>query len=167
MAIPLSIKGTIVEIPSSSQQANWAPGIIAALRALTEAVNAVTGTYDVAPQTQNIDANNSSNDVPITNLAFPLSEVRSATIFYSVYRITEDSGSSDEQEVAEGGMITIVYNASNPVGNKWEITRDYAGDANITFEISDTGAFSFSTTPLTGINHTGIISFRAVAVLND
>ena len=166
MAIPLNIKGSVIEIPSSGQSPNWAPGIIAALKALTEAVNAVTGTYDVAPQTQNIDANNSSNDVPITNLAFPVSEVRSATIFYSVYRKTEDSGPPDGQELSEGGMITIVYNASNPVSNKWEITRDYAGDANISFEVSDTGQFSFSTTPLTGINHTGILSFRAIAVLN-
>jgi hypothetical protein len=167
MAIPLNIKGTVVEIPSSGQSPNWSSGIIAALRALTEAVNAVTGTYDIAPQTQNIDANNSSNDITITNLAFPVSEVRSATIFYSVYRITEDSGPPDGEEVAEGGIITIVYNASNPVSNKWEITRDYAGNADITFEISDTGQFSFSTTALTGINHTGIITYRAIAVLNS
>lgn len=166
MAIPLIIKGTTIEIPSSGQAPNWAPGIIAALRALTDAVNSVTGTYDIAPQTQNIDANNSSNDVPITNLAFPITEVRAATIFYSVYRKTEDSGPPDGEEVAEGGMINIVYNDSNPVSNKWEITRDYAGNARITFEISDIGQFSFSTTALTGINHTGIITFRAIAVLN-
>lgn len=167
MAISLNIKGSIIEIPSSGQAPNWAPGIIAALRALTEAVNAVTGTYDVAPQTQNIDANNSSNDVVITNLAFPISEVRSATIFYSVYRMTEDSGPPDGEELAEGGMLNIVYNESNPVGNKWELTRDFAGDARITFSITDTGQFEFSTTALTGINHTGIISFRAIAVLNS
>jgi hypothetical protein len=167
MAIPLNIKGSVIEIPSSGQSPNWAPGIIAALRALTEAVNAVTGTYDVAPQTQNIDANNSSNDVVITNLAFPISEVRAATIFYSIYRKTEDSGPPDGQEVAEGGMLNIVYNESNPVSNKWEMTRDFAGDGKITFSITDTGQFQFSTTPLTGINHTGIISFRAIAVLNS
>jgi len=166
MSIPLNIKGSIIEIPSSGQAPNWAPGIIAALRALTEAINAVTGTYDVAPQTQNIDANNSSNDVVITNLAFPVSEVRAATIFYSVYRKTEDSGPPDGQEIAEGGMLNIVYNASNPVSNKWEMTRDYAGDAQITFSITDAGQFEFSTTALTGINHTGILSFRAIAVLN-
>ena len=167
MAIPLIIKGTLVEIPSSAQSPNWAPGIIAAFRALAEAVNSITGTYDIAPQIQNIDANNSSNDVVITNLAFPISEVRSATIFYSVYRKTEDSGPPDGQEVAEGGVLLVVYNASNPTTNKWEITRDFAGDAQITFEISDTGQFSFSTTPLTGINHEGIISFRAIAVQNN
>lgn len=166
MSIPLTIKGSIIEIPTSGQSPNWSNGIIAALRALTEAVNSVTGTYDIAPQTQNIDANNSSNDIPITNLTFPVSQVRAATIFYSVYRKTEDSGPTDSQEVAEGGMMTVCYNASNPVSQKWEITRDYAGDADITFSITDTGNFEFSTTSLTGINHTGIITFRAIAVLN-
>lgn len=166
MSIPLIIKGTLVDIPSSGQSANWSNGVIAALRALTDAVNAVTGTYDVANQEQSIDANNSSNDVEITNLAFPVSQVRSATIFYSVYRKTEDSGPPDGQEVAEGGVIVIVYNASNPTANKWEIVRDFAGDSNISFSITDTGQFTFSTTPLTGINHIGTISFRAIAVLN-
>lgn len=167
MAIPLNIKGTIVEIASSGQAPNWSSGIIAALRALTEAVNAVTGVYDVAPQTQNIDANNSSNDVTITNLAFPVSQVRSATIFYSVYRKTEDSGPPDGEELAEGGMLTCVYNESNPVSNKWELTRDFAGDSRITFSITDVGQFQFSTTALTGIDHIGTISYRAIAVLND
>lgn len=167
MAIQLIIKGTVVEIPSSAQGPNWSSGIIDALQALTDAVNAVTGTYDVPPQVQNIDANNSSNNVSITNLVFPSSEVRSATIFYSVYRMTEDSGSGDAQEVAEGGLITIVYNASNSVSNKWEIVQQKAGEAEIVFTVTDLGQLQFSTTALTGINHVGSISYRALAVLNS
>lgn len=167
MSIPIIIQGSVIEIPSSAQQANWAPGVISALRAIATALNSVTGTYDVANQTQSIDANNSSNDVTITNLTFPVTQVRSATIFYSVYRKTEDSGPPDGEEVAEGGVILLVYNASNPPTNKWEITRDYAGDARIEFSVTDTGQVQFSTTALTGIDHIGTISFRAIAVLNQ
>lgn len=163
----LIIKGTPIVIASSGSAPNWSSGIIAALTALTEAVNAVTGTYDIAPQTQNIDANNSSNDVVITNLSFPITEVRAATIFYSVYRKTLDSGPADAEEVAEGGMFNIVYNAANPTGNKWEITRHFSGGADISFAITDSGQFEFTTTALTGISHTGIISYRAIAVLNE
>lgn len=166
MAITLIIKGTPCEIPESSAGPNWAPGIIDALTALTDAVNAVTGTYDVPPQVQNIDANNSSSNVDITNLVFPSSEVRSATIFYAVHRETEDSGSGDNQEVSEGGTITIVYNNSNPTNNKWGISQIKAGEANITFAVTDLGQLQFTTTALTGINHVGTISFRALAVLN-
>lgn len=167
MSIQLTIKGSIIEIPSSGSSPNWSSGIIEALQALTDAVNSVTGTYDVAPQVQNIDANNNSTNVTIANLAFPPSEVRSATIFYSVYRMTEDSGPPDGQEVAEGGQITVVYNASNPTNNKWEIAQYKAGEANITFSITDLGQFRFTTSPLTGINHVGSLSFRAISILNS
>lgn len=166
MAILLTIKGTPIQIPESGGSPNWAPGVIDALQALTDAVNSITGTYDIAPQVQNIDANNNSTNVTVANLAFPVSEVRSATIFYSVYRKTNDSGPADGQEVAEGGSIQIVYNASNPTNNKWELACYKAGEANISFSITDLGQLRFSTTPLTGIEHQGIISFRAIAVLN-
>jgi len=64
----LIIKGTPVNIPDSAASPNWAPGIIQAFEQLTDAVNTITGSFDVAPQTQNIDANNSSTNVNITNL---------------------------------------------------------------------------------------------------
>lgn len=166
MAIRLNIKGTPVLIPSSGQAPGWAPGIIDALTALTEAVNAVTGTYDVSPQTQNIDANNTATNITLNNLFFPVSDVRAATIYYSVYRKTNDSGAGDNQEMVEGGTLMLVYNASNPVGNKWDLVRTCAGAANITFNVTDVGQVEFTTTALTGIEHTGIISFRALAILN-
>lgn len=162
----LNIKGTIVTIPNSGASPGWAEGVITAISALTAAVNSVTGTYDVAPQIQNIDANNASSNVVIDNLIFPVSDVRSATIYYSVYRKTENSGPADGQEKVEGGTIQIVYNASNPLGNKWEVIREYAGDAQINFIVTDTGQVEFTTTALTGINHVGTISFRAIAILN-
>lgn len=167
MAITLIIKGTPISVPESGSSPNWSSGVIAALRALTDAVNSVTGTYDVAAQVQNIDANNSSTDVTIDSLQFPVTDVRSVVVYYSVFRMTEDSGPPDGEEVAEGGTITVVYNASNPVNNKWEIEQSRVGDARISFSITDTGQFQFSTTALTGINHTGILTFRAISVLNE
>jgi hypothetical protein len=163
----LIIQGTVVNLADSGSSPNWSQGLIDSIVALTDAVNSISGTYDVAPQIQNIDANNSSTNVNISNLVFPVAEVRSATIFYSVYRITENSGPSDGQEKAEGGTLTIVYNAANPVSTKWEIARERVGSANITFSISDIGQVQFSTTALTGINHIGTLSFRAFAVLNS
>lgn len=167
MAITITIKGTPIEFPESGSSPNWSPAVIEAVQVLADAVNAVTGTYDIQPQVQNIDANNSSNNVDITNLVFPSSEVRSATIFYSVHRQTADSGAGDAQEVAEGGQLVIVYNGSNTTNNKWEISQYKAGEAQITFTCTDLGQLQFSTTALTGIEHTGTLSFRAIAVLNE
>ena len=46
------------------------------------------------------------------------------------------------------------------------MVRSGQGDANISFSITDLGQVQFTTTALTGIDHTGIISFRALAILN-
>lgn len=161
------IKGTPVNFPDSGASPNWAPAVIEAVEALADAVNSVTATFDVSPQVQNIDANNSSTNVNINNLSFPPTDVRAAIIFYSVSRVTEDSGPPDGQEVSEEGIIEISYNGSDPVTEKWEIVRSYQRDAQITFSITDLGQVQFSTTPLTGINHTGILSYRALATLNE
>lgn len=160
------IKGTPIEFPSSGASPNWAPAVIEAVEALAEAVNSVTATYDVAPQVQNIDANNSSSNVNINNLNFPATDVRAATVYYSVYRKTENSGPPDGQEVTEAGQLEISYNASRPIGQKWELVRTGQSDALIDFNITDLGQIQFSTEPLTGISHTGIISYRALAILN-
>jgi hypothetical protein len=162
----ITIKGTTFNLPASGSAPNWAPVILEVLEALSDAVNSVTATYDVAPQAQNIDANNSSNNVDLNNLSFPSSDVRSATIYYTVHRITEDSGPPDGQEVTEAGTLEISYNDSNPVTQKWEMVRSGQGDASIDFNITDLGQIQFSTTALTGINHTGIVAYRAIAILN-
>lgn len=160
------IKGTPIEVPSSGASPNWAPGIIEAVESLAEAVNSVTATYDVPPQVQNIDANNSSSNVTINNLNFPAADVRAATIYYSVYRKTENSGPPDGQEMTESGTLELNYNASRPVTQKWELVRSGQSDALITFNITDLGQVQFSTQPLTGVSHTGILSYRAIAILN-
>jgi hypothetical protein len=160
------IKGTEIDFPSSGASPNWAPAVIEAVEALADAVNSVTATYDVPPQVQNIDANNSSTNVNVNNLNFPAADVRAATVYYSVHRITEDSGPPDGQEVVEAGTMEINYNASRPVTQKWELIRTGGGDALIDFTITDLGQIQFSTQPLTGISHTGLISYRALAILN-
>jgi hypothetical protein len=160
------VKGTPIEVPNSGASPNWAPGIIEAIEALADAVNSVTATYDVPPQVQNIDANNSSNNVNINNLNFPASDVRAATVYYSVNRVTQNSCPPDGQEVVEAGTLEINYNSSRPVTQKWELIRSGGGDGKITFNITDLGQIQFSTQALTGIDHTGIISFRALAILN-
>lgn len=167
MAIKLIIQGTPIEFPSSGGSPNWSPAVIEAIQALANAVNSITGAYDVPPQVQNIDQNNPSTNIEVNNMVFPFQEVRGATVFYTVYRKTENSGPLDSQEVSEAGTIQIVFNNANPVDNKWEIQREFVGDAKISFNITDIGQMRFSTKELSGINHSGVLSFRAIAILNE
>lgn len=113
------IKGTKIQIPNSGSSPNWSPAIIEAFQALADAVNTFAGSFDVPPQTQSIDAFNPGTDIDIDNLVFPPSEVRSATVFYTIYRKTNDSGPPDGVELTEAGTLEIAYNNSRLTGQKW------------------------------------------------
>lgn len=160
MAVEIIIQNKVIEFPESGASPNWAPAVIAFAQAVEAALASVVGGFDVAPQVQNIDASNPATDVDITNLNFPPVSVRSATIFYAVNRAT------DSAMAVEGGNLNIVYNANNPANNKWELAQYKTGEGFITFSITDTGQFQYTTQTLAGANHTGNITFRAVAVLN-
>ena len=164
----LVIKGTTINIPASGASPSWAQAIIDAFTVTADAVNVFAGTYDVAPQTKNIDIYNSSSNIDINNLVFPQPDVRAVTVFYSVYRKTNETtlGALDNKEVTEAGTLELAYNASRGVGLKWEVVRSGLGNASINFNVTDLGQVQFTTTALTGISHTGIISYRAISVLN-
>lgn len=167
MSIKLIIKGTPVEIPESGASPNWSPGIISAIEALTEAVNSISGTYDVAPQVQDITENSPLQDTDINNLLFPKEDVRAAIIYYSIYRKTSSDGIIEGEEIAEAGTIQIVYNEKNPDNNKWEIQREFVGDGKISFKITDLGQVQFNKLPIDGIDpKEEKLSYRAISILN-
>ena len=162
----ITIKGTPITIPASGSSPNWSPAIIEAFQAIADAVNSFTGTFDVAPQTIAIDPYNPGINIDIDNLIFPPADVRAATIFYTIYRKTDNSGPPDGVELAETGTLEMVYNNSRPSTQKWEVGRMGEGDANVTFTVTDLGQIRITTETLPGINHTGILSYRALAILN-
>jgi hypothetical protein len=159
MSIQINIQGTLIEFPSSGASPDWSPAIIQFAQAVEAALANVAGAFDVAPQVLNIDAYNPGSNISINALSFPVSQVRAATISYAVFRQTSTN------TVSESGEIRVNYNPDGLIGNKWQITRDYQDNANISFAISDTGQISFTTTTLAGTNHTGAITFAAKALL--
>lgn len=161
MSIKINIQGNIIEIPESGQSPNWAPGIIEAFQAIEAALQGVAGPFDVPPQLLTIDSYNPGINIDMPNFSFPTSDVRAVSIVYSVYRNTTST------TVVESGNIQIVYNPAGPVNNKWEIARDYVGDAQISFSITDLGQMRFTTTALAGSNHTGVLTYQAKALLQD
>ena len=164
MSVRIVIKNTPIDIPEQGESQPWGPAITEALQALADAVNVSTGSYDVPPQVLHIDSFNSATDVTVDNLYFPPTDVISSFTFYSVIRQTQDSGAGDAKNVSEEGTMEVIYNSLNPVGNKWQLIRTSTGDASITFSITDLGQVTFSTTALSGINHTGLISFRSLSI---
>jgi len=155
----LTINGEIIDFPESAQSPNWSEAIIQFAEAVEAALSITSGTYDVAPQTMNIDAYNTASNVSISNLSFPTSNVRAAFIRYSVYRATSAANGD------EAGTMVVVYNANNATNEKWTLTQDRTGNgASITFSITDTGQLRFTTTALAGTSHVGTITYEARAL---
>lgn len=155
------ITGTPIDFPNSAAAPNWAPAVIQFAELVAAALSEIVGTYDVIPQRFVIDTAPNGSDVPITNLSFSTTNVRGAFIQYSVYRNTSAI------TVSETGNLMIVYNPTNGTGEKWEITRDFVGDADVTFDIDDTGQININLTALAGTAHNGFISYTGRALQNS
>lgn len=157
----ITIQGTVIDFPDSSESPNWAEAMIQYAQAVEDALATVVGAFDVAPQALIIDAYNPGTNIDISSLSFPTSTVRSAFIRYAVFRSTSTTS------VYESGEILIVYNPNGPVNNKWEIGQRKLGDGKISFSVTDAGQMRFSTTAISGSNHTGKLTFVAQSILQS
>lgn len=157
----LIISGTPVAFPNDSSSPDWAPAVIQFAELVAAALSSLAGTFDVVPQRFIIDTVPPATTTPITNLSFSTADVRGAFIIYSVYRNTNTT------TVTETGNLMIVYNPTNSIGNKWEITRDFVGDAQVSFTIDDTGQVNINLTALSGTGPNGFISYSAKSLQNS
>lgn len=161
MSISLNISGTIIDFPSSSASPDWSIGVIEFAQAVEAALQGVAGPFDVAPQIQSIDSYNPGTNIDLQSASFPISDVRSVELVYSVYRETTTT------TAYEAGTLQAVYSANNAPGFQWEVTREGEGEGFIDFTFLDNGQVQFSTTAISGANHTGIIGFQAKALLQS
>lgn len=157
----ITIGNTVINFPDSGSDPNWAPALIDFAEAVQNSLNGVVGPADVAPQTFNINAYNPGTNITIPGLSFSTSLVRGVFIKYSVYRTTSSANA------AETGFLTAIYNPNKPSTQQWEVSRQFAGDGQITFSMTDTGIAQFTTTALAGLSHTGILSYSATALLQS
>jgi hypothetical protein len=158
------IQGTPINFPDTAQSPDWSEAVIAFAQAVENALSASAGAFDVSPQVFNIDGssfNPTATLVDIPNLTFSTTAVRAAMINIATSRSTNST------VVSEVSSILAIYNSSNAIGSKWELTREADSNANITFSMTDIGQMQFSTLAISGTNHTGIISYSAKALLNS
>ena len=156
MSIVINIQGQVIDFPTSGQDPSWAPAIVQFAQAVEDALRAAIGDFDVFPQTF-ILTNNANTNLEIPNLNFPIAEVRSAFIQYSVYRSTDSNSSYD------AGDITVIYDTLTAT---WHLQRESVGnsDTDISFDITGTGQVRIPTTSLSGTNYSGRIAFAARAL---
>lgn len=157
MSYRVTIQGQNISLPSVSADPNWAAGQVAFNQAVASALQFAVGTYDIAPNTYSMVAN-SNTGVSIPGLSFPVSQIRSFFLFYNVYRTTSTNNEG------ETGIIIANYNANNSTGSKWEWNQQKVGSSTVTFAVSDTGQVSFTSSTLSGSNHSGEIGYYAKVI---
>lgn len=162
MSIPLIIQGTTINVPSSGDDPNWAPGVIQFEQAVATALSGIVGAFDVSPQSFTLTSDINTN-VNLTNLSFPTTSVRSAIISYNIERVNTGGNTQNES-----GLIEITYN-----GTSWDMTRDSTGKilnaSNVpfnTFSITNLGQVQFSTITIGGTFTSGKITYSAKALSN-
>lgn len=153
----ITIAGTVIDAPDSGSSPDWSPAIIQFMQAVESALASVVGSFDVAPQSFVLDSYNPGSNIDVPNLSFSTASVRAAFIRYSVYRNTSST------TVTESGDMIIVYNPTNPVGNKWEVIQQRVGDASVLLTITDTGQMQITTSTLAGLSHSGKLAYSAQA----
>ena len=155
------VAGTPINFPNTGNSPVWSDAVIQFAQAVAQTLNGFAGAFDILPQVYNMTSN-LNTDVAVSNLDFPPSNVTGAFIRYTVTRSTNNPLTVDE-----AGTLTIDYNSTNPSGHKWEIQREYIGDAQVTFAITDAGQVTFSSTALAGGAHVGQIQFVAQALVSE
>lgn len=155
----VNIQGTEYKIPRADANPPYGEEFNDFLNALVNAINTLVGPADIKESAQTI-LNNQSSPINITLLNFDSSIVGSITVNYRVYR------STDTNHVSEAGDITFVYDPAASVGLKWskqrEFSRVYSG---VDFFIADNGQVSYTSSNITGANYSGLIKFKANAIL--
>lgn len=156
----LNIQGTIINLADTGTSPDWSQGVIAFAQAVANALQGVAGSFDVSPQILTLDPYNPGVNVNVPLLVFPVNNVRSVIIYYSLYRTTTLAN------VADAGTIQLLYNPSNATGSKWEIVRvgTEDGGGGTTFTITDAGQIQLTTNTLSGLNHSGKLSYNAKAL---
>ncbi len=147
MAVTITIDNETFEFPTSGQSPNWAEPVTDTIVKIAEVLNSLKNINDILTTTATI-ANNTSGVV--NGLVFDNSEVRSAQIQYSVYRVT------DSNEVGEAGTIDMIYLND---ANAWTVTRTFTGDAGMTFSVAASGQVSYTSTNISGSSYVGTMKF--------
>ncbi len=151
MSIPLVVNNTTFNYPTSGDPKGWGEEATSWAEEVTLVLNDLKGPNDILQSSAPI-VNNQLTFIDIPLLIFDPAAVRTSTINYNVYRLTDD------QQITESGTITITYHTQ--VG-MWSITQESDFDSGITFDVTNLGQVQYQSTDLTGLNYQGLITFRA------
>lgn len=155
MSTPVTINGTIYNIPSQSQSPPWGDDLHDLLVAITTQAASVSGPSDI-PVTSFTVANNIASVANVTGLFFDPTLVRGAIVDYSIYR------SSSTTELSETGQMMLTYKST---AGTWELAPFHTGSSGVVFSITNAGQVQYTSSNFGGISYVGKMKFSAKSML--
>lgn len=158
MSIPIVINNKTFNYPTNNEDPGWGQDASDAFVEVASVLNTILAPGDILETTFNIN-DNTSISTQVQGLAFDPSLSRSASIVYSIYRTSTNTPSGN----AETGEISIIYDNSATVGNKWKMAQIKNGEAGVALSISDLGQFSYTSSQINlgAGGYVGIMKFSA------
>lgn len=152
------VENTPYTYPDAGDSPGWGEGATDWAQAVTNALVKLINANDILETSFTI-ANNQAVATDITGLFIDVTQVRAVEIDYSVRRTTDVPA----VEVTETGKIIAVYENNS---NTWSYTRTSTGDDTGTeITVTPTGQFQYTSTDISGTNYTGLMKFRAKALI--
>lgn len=158
MATPLVVAGNTYLYPENDDNSPWGEDATAWAVAVTGVLGEVQGTGDIQQSVATI-ANNISSPTNVIGLSFSPVTVRGAIVEYTVYRNTTSAGATEAVEVG------TMYPGYKNVANNWDMPIVGGGGSGVIFSITSSGQIQYTSTNFTGSSYSGIIHFRARALL--
>jgi hypothetical protein len=142
MAISLTVGGVAYNYPTrndelwSSPSSDWA-------QAVTNQLQVVSVTGDIAPNTLVNLTNNQSSPANVTSLSFNPASIRAAFVEYYVQR------TKSGEELSEAGHLYLIY---NDLAADWDIIQVGANveTTGITFTVTAGGQVQYTSTNYAG-----------------
>lgn len=152
----LIVNNTPFDYPTSGDEPGWGGDATGWAEEVTKVLNNVVGPDDILQTSFNI-ANNQTVAANVTGLIFNAGSVRSATVDYSIYRISDSNPSGN----AETGEMHIIYDSNDG----WKLgVGGIVGNSNVIFSITPTGQIQYVSSDIGALNYTGVMKFVAKAL---
>ncbi len=157
MPISLTVNNVPYQYPTSGDTPGWGGPATDWATQVTFVLNDLQGPTDIVQTTFNIGQHVVS-PTDVLGLSFNTGLVRSATIWYSIYRVS----ASAPYGHSEGGTMNVTYDNSAPTNSKWSLAMGpINGNSGVTFTMTDAGQVQYQSANVAGSGYSGICHFRA------
>lgn len=160
MSKTLVINNIPFEYPEQGEPSPWGEAATGWAQEVTTVLSSVNGPSDILESASDIV--NGATNLPINALLFNPLTVRSFSVRANIARYFVSGVTINNAKYQEVLLIGL-YNTQT---GTWTLQEDGIGDADITFDLTDSGQITYSTGTMTGTGtYTAIIKFRGMGIL--